>query len=96
MPLSRGYVNPLGVLGLRKLSFMPMHFTKILISVAIDQRLLDHWITYNLNGRYAIRKKYIVNHNNFMQEVLEIGLEDPKEATLITLGCPHLYIKKEF
>lgn len=96
MPLSRGYVNPLGVLGLRKLSFVPEHFTKVTVNPNINVKLLDHWINYNLIGRYAFRKKYIVNNSNLMQEVLEIGLEDPKEATLITLGCPYLYITKEF
>lgn len=96
MPLSRDYVNPLGVLGLRKLSFIPEHFTKITVSKDISQKLLDHWINFNLSGRYAIKKNHIVDSDNHMQEVIEIGVEDPKEATLITLGCPHLYNKKEF
>ena len=74
MALSRGEINPLGVLGLRKLSFIPEHFTKISVDPFANIKLLDHWISYNLNSRYAIKKQYTVDHNNKMVEVLEVGI----------------------
>lgn len=95
MPLSREEVNPLSVLELRKLSFIPEHFSRISVDRIIDINLLDHWINFNLNSRYAIKKTYALDQNNKMIEVLEIGLEDPKEITMLTLGCPHLHRKKE-
>jgi hypothetical protein len=90
MALSRGEVNPLGVLKLRKLGFIPQHFTKIAVDVT-DIKLLDQWINYNLNSRYAIKKTFALDHNKKMIEAIEIGLEDPKEISMLTLGCPILH-----
>jgi hypothetical protein len=91
MPLSRGEINPLGVLKLRKLSFIPEHFGKISVDQYVDIKLIDHWISYNLNSRYAIKKKITLDPNKKMVDVIEIGLEDPREITMLTLGCPHLH-----
>ena len=88
MSLNRGEVNPLGVLGLRKLNFVPEHFSKILVSFT-DIRLLDQWICYHLNSRYAIRETFSIDAKNKMAKHIEIGLEDPKELTMLTLGCPY-------
>ena len=90
MALSRGEINPLGVLGLRKLTFIPEHFSKLSVDRSIDAKLLEHWISYNLNSRYAIKKAFVINEENKMVEALEIGLEDPIEISMLTLGCPHL------
>ena len=95
MSLSRGEVNPLGVLNLRKLNFIPEHFTKIAVSSAVDLKLLDQWINYNLNSRYAIKKQYTLDQSNKMVEVIEIGIEDPKEILMMTLGCPHIHKTKK-
>jgi hypothetical protein len=92
MSLSRGQVNPLGFLGYRKLSFIPEHFAKIYIPEA-DIKLLDHWITYHLNSRYAIKKTLSLDSDKKMVQVIEIGLEDPREITMLTLGCPYIHNK---
>jgi hypothetical protein len=92
MSLSRNEVNPLGVLKLRKLSFIPEHFTKISVELT-DIKLLDHWINYHLNSRYAIKKTFSLDTNKKMVEVMEIGLEDPKEILMLTLGCPYIHRK---
>lgn len=91
MSLSRGTVNPLGVLGLRKLSFIPEHFSRITVNKAVDAKLLDHWINYNLNSRYALKKVLSLDQNKKMTEVVEVGMEDPKEILMLTLGCPLLH-----
>jgi len=90
MSLVRNEVNPLSVLNLRKLRFIPKHFTKIALRSFIDFKLLDHWINYNLNSRYAIKKAYILDLNNKWVEVIEVGIEDPREITMLTLGCPYI------
>jgi hypothetical protein len=92
MSLSRGEVNPLGVLKLRKLSFIPQHFTKISIDLT-DIKLLDHWINYHLNSRYAIKRTYSLDANKKLVEVIEVGLEDSREITMLTLGCPYVHKK---
>jgi hypothetical protein len=91
MSLSRGEINPLGVIGMRRLNFIPKHFGKIIIDNTTDIKILDHWINYTLNSRYAIKKNLRLDSNNKMIESIEIGLEDPKEITMLTLGCPHLH-----
>ena len=93
MSLSRGEINPLGVLGLRKLTFIPEHFATLSVDRSMDAKLLEHWISYNLNSRYAIKKSLTVGQNNKMVEILEIGIEDPRELTMLSLGCPHLHTK---
>jgi hypothetical protein len=91
MSLSRGEINPLSVIGMRRLNFIPKHFGKITIDNTTDIKILDQWINYNLNSRYAIKKNLRLDSNNKMVESIEIGLEDPKEITMLTLGCPHLH-----
>ncbi len=92
MSLNRNEVNPLSVLGMRKLSFIPNHFTKMSVGMC-DVRNLDHWINYNLNSRYAIRKTLSLDQNNKMVETVEVGVEDPREITMLTLGCPYVHKK---
>jgi hypothetical protein len=53
--------------------------------------MLDHWINYNLNSRYAIVRSFTVDEQKKVIETIEIGLEDPKEVLLASLGCPLLH-----
>lgn len=87
MSLKRGEINPLNVLGVRKLSFIPEHFTKITVSPGINKNYLAHWIEYNLNSRYSIVSKFSLDSNKKIIVITEIGLEDPREVTMLTLGC---------
>lgn len=99
MSLSRGELNPLGVLGQRRLSFIPEHFCRIAIlgkdidklgNHKLDIKLLDHWINFNLNSRYSLKRSFILDKNRKMIEALEIGIEDPKESLILLLGCPYI------
>lgn len=96
MSINRGEINPLGVLGLRKLSFVPDHFTTITTENKSQARFIEQWIESNLNSRYAITNKVVLNSENKITTVLEIGLEDPKEITLLTLGCHYLHKERTF
>jgi hypothetical protein len=91
MSLNKDILNPLSVLGVRRLAFIPDHFTKISIKSSIDTKMLDHWINYNLNSRYAIVRSFTVDEQKKVIETIEIGLEDPKEVLLASLGCPLLH-----
>jgi hypothetical protein len=59
----------------------------------VDIKLLDHWINYHLNSRYAIKKTIALDQNKKMVEVIEIGIEDSREITMLTLGCPYIHKK---
>ena len=95
MALNRGTVNALNVLGFRKLSFIPEHFSKISIDQKLDSKAIEQWIEFNLNSRYAIQNVYKLDNNRKMISIVEVGLEDPKELTMLSLGCQHLHKKKE-
>mgnify|MGYP003352730807 CR=1 FL=1 len=91
MALVRGRVNPLNVLGLRRLSHIPPHFAKMSTTKVDRFEQLDTWIYARLDSRYCIKKAYILDQSKKLVEVLEIGVEDPKELSMLTLGCTHLY-----
>ena len=94
MSLNRNTVNPLSVLGLRKLRTPPEHFVKLKVNLAsrLEIGLIENWINFNLNGRYSIAIRTSVIENN-ISEYIEIGFEEPSDRTLMTLGCPHLHNK---
>lgn len=86
-------INPLSILGIRKLSSIPEYFQ--VHSFCIDDNTSDNyqicirditeWIEEFLHGRYAIN--YI---NISGRSKIRIGFEDPLEYTYFQLGCPHL------
>ena len=90
MSINRGEVNPLAVLKVRRLNFIPENFSVIKISNNKNIKFLSHWINYNLNSRYAITRNFTISQDNKLIEVIEVGIEDPKELTMLTLSCPHL------
>ncbi len=90
MALAKGSVNPLNALGLRKLNYIPQHFTKMSIkNIEIDN--INSWIYSNLNGRYAIARSLKIDENNRMVETQDLGFEDPAELTMFSLACPYLH-----
>jgi len=91
MSLNRGTINALGLLGFRKLKFIPEHFTKLSIEHRFNVKDIEHWIEYNLNGRYAIVDGYSLDHNRKIKVTTDIGIEDPKELTMLAIGCKNLH-----
>jgi len=91
MSLKRGIINPLNVFNLRKLNWMPRHFSKASIEYFVDIKELEDWIEYNLDSRYFLKKSIFINDKNRISENLIIGVEDPKELTYLMIGCSLLY-----
>jgi hypothetical protein len=90
MSLIKGSVNPLNVLGVRRLSFMPKHFARMTIIGELNSDRIDAWVYQNLDSRYAIVKSLKIDSNNKMIEIQELGVEDAKELTILSLSCPYL------
>jgi hypothetical protein len=90
MSLIKGSVNPLNVLGVRRLSYMPKHFARMTINDELNSDRIDVWIYQNLDSRYAIVKSLKIDSNNKMIEIQELGVEDAKELTILSLSCPYL------
>lgn len=93
MSLNRGELNALGVLGCRKLSFIPKHFSRLSVEHRFDVKDIEHWIEYNLNSRYAIRDSFGLDDKRKLVTITEIGIEDPKELTMLAVGCRYLHKK---
>lgn len=93
MALNKGTINPLNVLGVRKLNFIPVHFARTFSSNLGAMYSIDEWIYTNLNSRYCIKRTHKLDSANKLTEVCEIGLEDPREITMLTLACPYLLEK---
>ena len=90
MSLVRGSVNALNVLGVRRLSYMPKHFAIMTLSGSVTLERIDSWVYQNLDSRYTIIKSLKLDSNNKMIEIHELGVEDAKELTILSLSCPYL------
>ena len=89
MGIYKNDVNPLNVLGMRRLNRIPPNFTKFQIKKFIDIRELDRWIYLNLNSRYCVKKSTAVVENK-LTTIIEGGREDPKEVSMMSWACPYL------
>jgi len=79
--LKHGIINPLNALEIRRLDFCPPHFTPVTLEgLYCDLRDIDDWIYTNLEGRYSISTISVTN-----QEHVEIGFENPNEASMFGL-----------
>jgi hypothetical protein len=81
-------INPLNVLGRRKLNFLPPHLEPFEISY-INRREIKTWIDENLKGRYFFDHLTKLE-NNRITNYVAIAFEDPRETTMFLLGCPYL------
>lgn len=88
MSLVRNSVNILNAIDGRRLSYIPEHFTRMTLRTSIPS--IDTWIYQNLDSRYAIVKSLVLDSDNKIVEVQELGVEDPKELTILSLSCPYL------
>lgn len=91
MALIRGNVNPLNVLGLRRLTHIPPHFAKMTTSKVDKFDIIENWIYTRLDSRFCMKKINKVDDDKKIVEVIEIGVEDPKELSMLSLGCPYLH-----
>jgi len=91
MPLAKGSVNPLNILGQRRLSFSPPHFVSIRLNDIRMAEKFDRWIYSNLNSRYCIRTKLMLDRDRKTTSVCEISFEEPKELSMFSLACPYLH-----
>lgn len=91
MALKSGKVNPLNVLGLRKVSFPAHHFvyTKLPNPRPGALAKIDNWINQNLNGRYYIGNSIDLIDNNIVY-VANIGFEIEKELSFFSLAYSDL------
>lgn len=91
MALKNGKVNPLNVLGIRKVEFPAHHFiyTTVPKYTPVYMSKLDTWISQNLNGRYYIGQSLDLIDNTIVFTI-KVGFENDKELSFFKLACPDL------
>lgn len=91
MALKNGKVNPLNVLGIRKVEFPAHHFiyTTVPKYTPVYMSKLDVWISQNLNGRYYIGQSLDLIDNTIVFTI-KVGFENDKELSFFKLACPDL------
>lgn len=84
-------VNPLNVIGGRRLECLPPHMTPISAkgSSGLFRHDIIYWIEENLKGRYWIGSLTKLDDNR-IAAYDAIAFEDPHESTIFLLSCPHL------
>lgn len=86
-------LNPLSVCKKRKVSFLPVHFSKIQIAdtdFLFDTMALEDWIESKLNGRYAIVSLPHSSDGNKTTTKKFVAFEDSKELTYFMLAYPNI------
>lgn len=91
-----GAVNPLNVFGLRRLDFLPPHFTQIQFDIRVSEKVLSDWIFENLQGRFFLGPKHFKNEQKSIDQQQVAAFEIAAEASyfgliLDTLNQYHTY-----
>jgi hypothetical protein len=91
MALKNGKINPLNVLGIRKVDFPAkhFHFTFIPKYSPSMQKAIDAWIYSNLNSRYYVGKSLLLVDNSIVHGI-KVGFEQEKELSFFNLACPNI------
>lgn len=92
MAIKNGKINPLNVLGLRRVDFPAHHFSYANLPKYNHAYVakLDAWIRQNLNGRYYIGQYIGLASDNSIIYTTRVGFENEKELSFFTLACPDL------
>lgn len=97
MSLLKRDVNPLNVLDMRRLTFIPPHFSCMSLTLESywddNVKKIDQWVYENLNSRYCLKAYQKLNHERKIVSEFILGVEEPKELTLFNLKCPHVINK---
>ena len=86
--------NLLDFFHVRQPNSLPDYFEYINIPLQYNlEDSISRWIRHNLKGRFYVGHNCVINRDNKLQEVLQVGFEDAKELSYFTLACPHLKYK---
>ena len=88
-----GFVNPLNVFGLRRLTHCPPHFESVVFNLCTSEKVITDWIYENLAGRFFIGDKFVLD-TNINQYVVEkvAGFEKVNEASYFCLLLPNINV----
>jgi hypothetical protein len=90
MALAHGKINPLNLLGMRRLTYIPPHFVTLTVENK-EINIIDQWIYFNLNSRYCIKTTQVLDAQRKLVSAIVIGMEDAKELTMFSLAYTFLH-----
>lgn len=82
-------INPLDVLQRRRLNSLLPHLHVIPIQY-MGKYPIKQWVDEKLKGRYYLNENISVKADKKIEVEEVIAFEDPREATIFLLSCPHL------
>lgn len=82
-------MNPLNALGVREVSYLPIHFGKMMIS-SYEVDNIRNWVTHKLSGRFCIVEEPTISEKNKLMTATYIAFENQQELTYLLLACPYL------
>jgi hypothetical protein len=77
-------INPLNLIGERRVNFLPPHFKVVELSNRYAMYDLEKWVNSNLKGRYYYGHLAKLKDNKIV-EYAAVAFEDPREATFFLL-----------
>ena len=85
-------VNPLNYFNCRQFTKKPhgLEFLKLNYDWNDNEELLEKWILEILKGRFYIGKHLDVDVNGKIQNMILVGVENPKELSRFNLSCPFI------
>lgn len=83
--LKYGEINPLNVMGLRRMDHCPPHFEKVFFNSRVQDKKIIDWIYENLSSRFWYGDLYRTINN--LNEIYKcVAFEEPSEASLFLLS----------
>jgi len=85
--LKYGEINPLNVVGLRRLDHCPPHFEKVHFDLRTNEKNISDWVYENLSGRFWFGDSYVQDFENKNVYGLSkcIGFEIKNESSYFIL-----------
>lgn len=94
--LKHGEINPLNVHGLRRLTWCPPHFTRVIIPGTPSEKIITDWLYENLSGRFYVGITD-VHADEVKQQLVRqtiVAFEIASEASYFSLFIPQLFPEK--
>lgn len=84
--------NPLDLIKERELDWIPVHFSKTVLSEKEEwnRNTIQSWIQSRLRGRFSLVKAPAIDSTDKLKSSLVVAFEDHSEMTYFMLACPHL------
>lgn len=87
--LKHGEINPLNVMGLRRVEYCPPHFEKVFFNCRVQDKKITDWIYENFEGRFYFGNLYRALDNK--AEIFKCAaFEEPAEVSIFLLSLDRI------